>query len=162
MLDQEACVGLLEARHPRLLESASERGSGKDVFPAWSGHRARLLVVGLVPSKGIELGPGDGVERDFHVRDRTLGRQSTQRPQPEAVVACGDAGVGDERDDLSGLFTEPSSASRRVRGDAAPALATGRANRGVAHGFGEPRDQVVVREHAPARRTKPCGAGISK
>ena len=40
MLDQEACVGRLEARHPRLLELAFGRGTGKDVFPTWSGHRA--------------------------------------------------------------------------------------------------------------------------
>src|SRR6516162_9924708 len=40
MLDEEVSVGLIEARHPRLLESASGWGSGKDVFPAGSGHRA--------------------------------------------------------------------------------------------------------------------------
>lgn len=85
----------------------------------WEGRHSSLewsqgiafLVVGLLPRNGIELGPAGGVERDFHVRDPTLGRQSTQRLQPEAVVACRDAGVRDERDHLSGLFTKPSSAS---------------------------------------------------
>ena len=87
---------------------------------------------------------------------------ATQRPQPEAVVACGDAGVGDKRDDLSGLFTEPSSAPAAFVVMPRQRSQLVERTRGVAHGFGEPRDHVVVREHAPARRTKPCRAGVSK